>query len=330
MRPPRTLILSRSDVAQALSPAACIGAVEQAFALAAGAQMEVPKVVHLSAADGAFHVKSAGYRAAPYYVAVKVNGNFPANPQQNGLPTIQGAIVLSDGRNGAVLAIMDSTEVTALRTGAATAVAAKHLAPARASTASIIGCGVQGRIQLRMLLQALPLARVHVADSDPQRARRMAEEMQPAVDCDVIAVTEFAEATRQSQLIVTCTSARHAFLGCEHVSAGTFIAAVGADNPDKQEIEPALMARARVFVDSIDQCAEIGDLRHAIAAGAMSREDVIAELGDVVASRAKPEIAGSDVVLFDSTGTAIQDVAAAGAIYERSIAEGIGRMVNFN
>jgi len=330
MRPPGTLILSRNDVARALSPAACIRAVEQAFGLAAGSHMEVPKVVHLSAADGAFHVKSAGYRAAPYYVAVKVNGNFPANPQENGLPTIQGAIVLSDGRNGAVLAIMDSTEVTALRTGAATAVAAKYLAPAGATTATIIGCGVQGRIQLRMLLQVLPLARVHVADSDPERARRMAGEMRSAVDCEVVAVREFAEATRQSRVIVTCTSARHAFLGCEHVSPGTFIAAVGADNPDKQEIEPALMARSRVFVDSIDQCVEIGDLRHAVAAGAMSRDDVVAELGDVVASRVKPEIAGSDIVVFDSTGTAIQDVAAAGTLYERSIAEAIGRTVEFN
>jgi len=330
MRPPGTLILSSNDVARALAPAACIRAVEQAFALAAGSQMEVPKVVHLAAAGGVFHVKSAGYRAAPHYVAVKVNGNFPANPPTNGLPTIQGAIVLSDGRNGAVLALMDSTEVTALRTGAATAVAAKYLAPAGAKTASIIGCGVQGRIQLRMLLEVLPIARVFVADSDMQCARRMAAEMQSAVDCDVVAVDEFAEATRQSQVIVTCTSARHAFLGRTHVSPGTFIAAVGADNPDKQEIEPALMAHSRVFVDNIDQCVEIGDLRHAIAAGAMSRDDVVAELGDVVAGRVKPAIAGSDVVVFDSTGTAIQDVAAAGAIYERSIAGAIGRTVDFN
>lgn len=307
-----------------------IVAVEQAFGRWAGCGMEVPAVVHMAAPTGAFHVKSAAFTKSPHYVAVKVNGNFPDNPRASGLPTIQGAILLADGRNGALLAIMDSSEVTAMRTGAATAVAARHLAPRQARTATVIGCGVQGRVQLLSLLEVFPLDRIYTFDADESRARRFAAALQAETGHDVVAVEDFAEATLGSEVIVTCTSARCAFLGARHVSPGTFIAAVGADNGDKQEIEPGLMARSRVVVDSLGQCLEIGDLHHAVSAGAMLHSDVAAELGAVVAGNVDPRIAPDDIVVFDSTGVAIQDVAAAGVIYERCKPGGIGQSVALN
>ncbi len=320
---PQTLILSRSEIATALSMAECIRAVEDAFALAARARMTVPPVVHIPSSDGAFHVKSAAYRSDPYYVAVKVNGNFPANPERHGLPTIQGAIVLSDTRTGSLLALMDSGEITALRTGAATAVAAKYLAAPSARTASVIGCGVQARVQLRMLLEVLPLERVFAFDTDPARAQHFASDFQ-SVACDVQAVTEFERSARQSDVIVTCTPSRRSFLCREHLSRGTFVAAVGADSNDKHEIDTGLLAESIVVADSIDQCAEIGELHHAIDAGLMTRDDVFAELGDIVAGTTEPAFGRDDIVVFDSTGIAIQDVAAAGLIYQRSIAHGVG------
>ena len=225
---------------------------------------------------------------------------------------------------------MDSIEVTALRTGAATAVAARHLTPRPVRNACVIGCGVQGRVQLRSLLEVLELERVFAADADPGRAREYAGEMQRETGCEVVAVDDFARATRQSEIIVTCTPSRRAFLRPEHVAPGTLIAAVGADDDSKQEIAPELMARAKVVVDNLAQCVEMGDLHHAIAAGAMSREDVLAELGAVVAGRVDANIAADDVVVFDSTGIAIQDAAAAGVIYERSSAAGIGMAVALN
>lgn len=330
MKPVTTLILSRKDIASAMSMSDYIIAVEEAFAKWAGSGIDVAPVVHMAVPQGAFHVKSAAFAAAPYYVAVKVNGNFPGNPQASGLPTIQGAILLADAGNGSLLAIMDSTEVTAMRTGAATAVAARHLAPRQARTVTVIGCGVQGRVQLLSLLEVFPLERVYAADADSSRARRFAAALQGETGCQVVAVEDFAEVTPECEAIVSCTPAWHAFLGTQHVSPGTFIAAVGADNGDKQEIEPALMARSRVVVDSLDQCVEIGDLHHAVAAGAMSRDDVAAELAAVVAGHVDPMIAPDDIVVFDSTGVAIQDVAAAGAIYERCKAGGVGHYVELN
>lgn len=330
MRPAATLLLSRADIARAMSIADYIAAVEQAFARAADARVDVPPVVHMAAPQGGFHVKSAAFIGEPHYVAVKVNGNFPGNPRDNGLPTIQGAILLSDARNGALLAVMDSTEVTAMRTGAATAVAAKYLCPSQARSASVIGCGVQGRIQLLSLLEVLPLEHVYAADTNLQLARQFAKAMRRETGCEVVALEDFAEVTRECGVIVTCTPARRAFLGPEHVAQGTFIAAIGADSSDKQEILPALMGRAKVVADHIAQCAEMGDLHHAIEAGAMSCDDVVADLGAVVTGRTVPNIGPQDIVVFDSTGTALQDLAAAGMIYERAIAGGIGMTVELN
>ena len=140
----------------------------------------------------------------------------------------------------------------------------------------------------------------------------------------VLAVDDLPRATLASEIIVTCTSSRRAFLGAEHVSPGAFIAAVGADNEEKQEIDPGLLATSAVVVDSLEQCATIGDLHHAIAAGAMRATDVRADLGDVIVDPARARLRNDEIVIFDSTGVAIQDVAAAALVYERASSEGIG------
>jgi ornithine cyclodeaminase/alanine dehydrogenase len=304
-------------------------AVERAFRDLAAGRMLVPAVVHIPGRGGTFHVKSAGVLGDPRYVAVKVNGNFPDNARSMGLPTIHGAIVLCDGHDGALLAVMDSIEVTAMRTGAATAVAAKYLAPPGVSVASVIGCGVQGRVQLLSLIEVLPLETVYAFDLDRQRRNAFVERMRAETGLDVLPVDDLRHATRESRVIVTCTSSRSAFLSRELVAPGTFVAAVGADNGDKQELETHLMARSKVIVDILDQCAEIGELHHAIEAGAMTRADVVASLADVVAGTVCPCFDPEDVIVFDSTGSAIQDVAAAGIIYERAKAAGLGIPVEF-
>lgn len=324
-----TLVLSRADIARSMTLTDYIAAVETAFSDLAARRLTVPAVVHIPGLGGAFHVKSAGRLDDPRYVAVKVNGNFPDNPGTTGLPTIQGAIVLCDGRDGSLLAVMDSIEVTAMRTGAATAVAAKYLAAGSADVATVIGCGIQGRVQLLSLLAVLPLKTVYAFDLDRRQRDDFVARMSSATEIDVVPVDDPGSATRRSRVIVTCTSSRTPFLGCEDVEPGTFIAAVGADNADKQELHVELLARSTLFVDILEQCAEIGELHHALVAGTMSRTDVAGELADVVSGRIKVERSNQDVVVFDSTGSAIQDVAAAGIIYERARAAGLGIPVAF-
>jgi len=203
-------------------------------------------------------------------------------------------------------------------------VAAKYLARADARTAAIIGCGNQGRIQLRALRRVRPIAAVRVYDRDRRRAEEFARALAPELGLGIEVASDPAAAARSSDIVVTCTSGRQAILDVGDVAAGTFVAAVGADNPEKQEIAPALLAASRVVVDVLDQAATMGDLHHAIAAGVMSRGDVAAELGQIVAGRRPGRQAAGETIIFDSTGMALQDVAAAAAVYERAQATGRG------
>ena len=326
-----TRVLNQSDVRHLLDMDACIAATEEAFRLLASGGAPAPAVASTHVAGGAFHVKAAALTLERPYYAAKTNANFPANPETRGLPTIQGTLVLCDGEDGRPLAVMDSMALTALRTAAATAVAAKHLAPPDAMVAAIIGCGVQAADQVRALARVRPIERLLCIDSAAGRADRLARAMTAefGLAAEPLAPAALADATRRSRIVITCTTAKSAFLGPGHVEPGTFVAAVGADNPEKNEITPALMAESVVVTDMTAQCAAIGDLKHAVAAGAMAARDVAAELGEVV-SGTKPGRTGPDeVVIFDSTGVAVQDVAAASVVYRLAEADGAGLAVDF-
>jgi len=232
--------------------------------------------------------------------------------------------VLADAGNGTPLAVMDSASVTTLRTGAATAVAAKFLARRDSRTATVVGCGVQGEIQLAAIAAVLPLQRAWMLDADHARAERAAARAATTLGLRVEAAKDLSSALRDSDVCVTCTPARRAFVAAADVRPGTFIAAVGADSQGKQELEPALVASATLVVDVLEQCAEIGELQHALAAGLMTRAQVHAELADVVGGRRPGRTRHDEITIFDSSGTALEDVAAAVAVYEKARATGRG------
>jgi alanine dehydrogenase len=329
MKPDGTLIIKRSEVVSLLSLGECIGAVEAAFRLNEEGQSLPPGVLETLTGDGGFHIKAAGLKlAAKTYYAAKVNGNFPHNTSRSGLPTIQGVIALYDGENGYPLALLDSIEITILRTGAATAVAAKYLARPDSKVATVFGCGVQGRVQLKSLAQVLRLERVYAFDQDETMSGRIAAEMSEELGIEIIPVQDLPGAVGRSDVCITCTPSRRPFLMREHVRAGTFVAAVGADNPLKQELDPRLMASNKVVVDVLEQCAAIGDLHHAIEAGVMRKSDVYAELGAIVAGRRPGRTSDEEITIFDSTGTALQDVAAALIVYEKALGAGLGISLN--
>jgi ornithine cyclodeaminase/alanine dehydrogenase-like protein (mu-crystallin family) len=170
-----------------------------------------------------------------------------------------------------------------------------------------------------------PVVRAIAFDIDPGKSARLVSEGSGRFTFPVTAAASLEDATMQSGIIITCTPSRHPFLKREGVPPGTFVAAVGADNEDKSEISPELMAEAAVVVDSLEQCAAIGDLHHALAAGVMTREDVRADLGEVIVEPARGRRSRGEIVVFDSTGVAIQDVVAAALVYERAEREGIGQ-----
>ena len=322
------LILTRTDVLDLLSLPECIDAVERAFRLHAEGRTLGPGVLGMPAAGGGFHIKAAGLVGERSYFAAKTNANFSENPRRGGLPTIQGTIVLADAANGTPLAVIESGSVTALRTGAATAVAAKFLARPDARTATIVGCGVQGETQLAAITAVLPLQRVMLFDIDHTRAESLAARAAGKNGVRLEAIKDLQAALRGSDVCVTCTTSRRAFIQRDDVVPGTFIAAVGADNPEKQELAPALLASATLVVDVLQQCAEIGELHHALAANILRREQVHAELAEVVAGRRPGRTREDEITIFDSSGTALQDVAAAVVVYEKARATGRGTAVN--
>jgi alanine dehydrogenase len=329
MKPQGTLLLTRSDVAALLEIEECIAAIERVFKLQGAGATQPPGVLGVHTRDGGFHIKAGLLELDRTYFAAKANANFPQNRKQFGLPLIQGVIVLCDGANGYPLALMDSIEITIQRTGAATAVAAKYLARPDSRVATICGCGNQGCISLVALTKVLPVERVFAYDTDEAQAQWFARELATELRLEIEPRRDLGAAVEQSDICITCTPARKPFIKREFVAPGTFIAAVGADSPEKQELEPLLLQHSKLVVDLLNQCAEFGELHHALEAELLTREDVHAELGEVLAGLKSGRTSMDEVIVFDSTGMALQDVVAAATVYEKALRTGKGTLLNF-
>ena len=329
MEPNGTLLLTREDVASILTIDDCIAAVERAFKLYGEGRTSPPGVLGVPARDGGFHLKAGVLELERPYFAAKVNANFPQNSKRFGLPLIQGVILLCDADNGYPLAVMDSIEITIQRTGAGTAVAARYLARPDSETLTICGCGNQGRVSVRALRKLFPLRTVFAHDIDTVQAERLARELSSETGLNIEAVQDLESAVRRSDIVATCTPAHQFFLKSNWIRPGTFVAAVGADNEHKQELEPTLLSENKTIVDVLDQAASIGDLHHALDAKLMMKSDVYAELGEVVAGRKRGRTAGHEIIVFDSTGMALQDVIVAAAVYQRAGEQGLGELIKF-
>lgn len=318
MKAPSIMLFKRTDIRRFLTLSDCIMAVENAFRLHAEGKTLPPGLLHIDAQNGEFHIKAGGIVLDKTYFGLKANGGFFGNMARYGLPNIQGLILLYDGDNGCPLAVMDSIEITIQRTGAATAVAAKYLARPDSRIVTICGCGNQGRVQLCALKEALPhINQVYAFDRDEKAATRYASDMTIELGIPVVSTSNLNNAVKESDIVVTCTPSRQFFLRKDFVKPGTFIAAVGADSPDKQELEPSLLVGTRVVVDILEQCASVGELHHALDAGLITRQDVHGELGSVIAGQVPGRTSEDEIIVYDATGTALQDVAAAAVVYNK-------------
>ena len=329
MQTESTLLFNRSDVQELLSLAECIDAVEKVFHRQGEGKIPPSGILGVRTQSGGLHVKTACLSGAKKYIVAKLNTNFPKNYARFGKPTIQGVIVLYDADNGRLLAVLDSMEITIRRTAAATAVAAKYLARQNSSVATICGCGEQARAQLRALCLILSLRKVYAFDIDSSASLRLAAQLSRELPVDIEAVRSLRGAIRSSDVVVTCTPATEFYVHKEDVAPGTFIAAVGADDSQKNEIDPALLASAKIVADSLQQVCSIGDTHHAIAQCLMRKEDVYGELSEVVAGKKAGRINETDIIVFDSTGVAVEDAAAATVVYEKALIAGIGNYFEF-
>jgi ornithine cyclodeaminase/alanine dehydrogenase-like protein (mu-crystallin family) len=311
------LVLTEPEIRQLLTPAACIAAVERAFTAYAQGAAELPGVIHLDipGANGEIHIKAGYLHASPWY-AVKFASGFPGNPAL-GLPANGGIVVVFDARTGALAAILlDNGYITDLRTAAAGAVAAKHLARESIGTVGVIGTGAQARLQVQLLAQVRAFHSVKVWGRRHDAAAACVADIAATGVHAVVAAT-LEEAVTDSDVVITVTASRAPLVRAVWVKQGALIIAVGSDGPGKRELEVDVLALAdRVVADSLPQCRRLGEIHHALEAGVL-QESSITELGQITAGQSPGRTTDAEIIVCDLTGVGVQDVAAAAVVMEQ-------------
>lgn len=289
-----------------------IDVIEQAFAALAKGGVVMPPILSMDLhdANGEVDVKTA-YIPGFDGFAIKVSPGFFDNPKL-GLPSLNGLMILFSAKTGLVEALfLDNGYLTDIRTAAAGAVAARHLAPAHVETAGVIGTGVQARLQMQAAHLVRPFARVLVHGRDMGKARACAAELARALGIRAEAIADPATLVAESQLVVTTTPARTPILKADWLHPGLHITAMGSDQTGKHEIEPAALMAADAYIcDRVSQCEVSGELEAALASGLWTK-GTPAELGEVITG-AKPGRTTPDAItICDLTGTGVQDTAIA-------------------
>lgn len=305
-----------------------IDIVERAFAALASGKVVMPPILSMAIAEanGEVDVKTA-YIPGIDGFAIKVSPGFFDNPKL-GLPSLNGLMILFSARTGLVEALLlDNGYLTDIRTAAAGAVAARHLAPARVETAGVIGTGVQARLQMEAAHLVRPFTRLLVWGRDEEKARSCAADLGARLGVQAEAVADPAELVAAGQLVVTTTPAEHPVLRAEWLHPGLHVTAMGSDQAGKNEIDPAALAKADLYVcDRVSQCELLGELRSAIAAGTW-HGGAPPELGEIVAGRRPGRVSDDQITICDLTGTGAQDTAIANYAVEAGRRSGSGSSI---
>jgi alanine dehydrogenase len=327
----KTLILSEEDVKKVLSLGEVTDAVESAFRMKwlGHAQMPPKQYLFMKKYNGDLRTMPA-YLEENDAVAVKVVNSHPENRKKHGLPTVMATIILVDPRTGAPEAIMGGTWITALRTGAAGAIAAKYLANPNPKTVGIVGAGTQARTQLMGLEHVFgTIEEVRVWDRTEKAALKYAEEMKSKYDQEFIyPVKSVRNAVQGADIIVTATPSRKPLVSAEWVDEGTHINCIGADAPGKQELDPAILVKSKIVVDDWSQSCHGGEINVPLAKGTIKKEDVWGDICEIVAGLKQGRTSPDEITVFTSTGLAIQDAAAAKLVYQKALKQKIGEQID--
>ncbi len=303
-----------------------VACVENAFRALATLPVAMPPILRLDIPEhrGEVDVKTA-YVPGVDGFAIKISPGFFDNPKL-GLPSVNGMMVLLSARTGLVEALLlDNGYLTDIRTAAAGAVAAKHLARADARVASIIGAGVQAGLQLEALMLVRPIAEARIWARDAARAERLAGALREKLGIAIRAETDSARAVLGADVIVTTTPSATPLIEAGHVSPGQHVTAMGSDAEHKNELAPALIGMADLYVaDSAKQARRLGELHHAIKAGVIGEDADIVELGQIVAGLRPGRAGPDDITIADLTGTGVQDTAIATRARDRARSAGAG------
>jgi ornithine cyclodeaminase len=327
----KVILLSESDLRACVGlDIAAIDCVEQAFRLLATTDVIMPPILRLDIAanNGEVDVKTA-YLPGLDSFAIKVSPGFFDNPKL-GLPSLNGMMMLLSARTGLLEALLlDNGYLTSIRTAAAGADAARWLARPNARRAAILGAGAQARLQLQALALVRPIEAATVWSPHEAEARRFADDMGRALNIPVTPCADIDAAMDGADVAVTTTPSHQPLIEARHLRRGLHLTAMGSDAEHKNEIAPAAIAAATRYVcDRLTQVRVLGELHHAIDAGAVAADAVMPELGQVIAGQCAGRIDADDVTICDLTGTGAQDTAIATFAYARAVAGGHGTPFN--
>jgi len=322
------LVLNEAEIRECVRmDAESLAAVEAGFTAMARGLAEVPPPMGIAVPErgGEVHVKSAYIRGLRGF-AVKIASGFWRNAER-GLPASSGMMVLLDAETGFPLALLlDNGYLTDVRTALAGAIAANNLARKEVRAAGVVGAGVQARMQIEALQLVRRFERVLVWGRNAAKVQAYAAEMSAKLGVDVQAAASVAEVVGESDLVVTTTPAREPLVLATHLHAGLHITAMGSDGPGKQELDPQVLARADLLVcDRRAQCAQLGELQHALGAGELNAASPVTELGEITAGSKPGRTSNTQITVCDLTGVGVQDTAIATLAYDRAVARKLGQ-----
>ncbi|MGH6945066.1 MAG: cyclodeaminase [Geminicoccaceae bacterium] len=304
-----------------------IEAIARAFSALASGRVVMPSVLHMAIAEanGEVDVKTA-YVPGLAGFAIKVSPGFFDNPKR-GLPSLSGMMMVLSAQTGRLEALhLDNGYLTNIRTAAAGALAARHLAPEDARIAGVVGAGAQARLQIEALRLVRPIERLLVWARDPARAEVYADEMAERLGIDVLPVNSVERLVLEADVVVTATPARDPLIVADWLHPGLHVSAMGADAPDKNELHPAVLSRADLVVcDRREQCARQGELHHALEQGL---EITTTDLGEITSGAKAGRERADQITVCDLTGTGVQDTAIALLACEKARARGLGTVLD--
>jgi ornithine cyclodeaminase/alanine dehydrogenase len=321
------LLLSKKDVAGLLTIEDAIVAVEEAFRQLAMGNVTMPQrtAIRMPERHGLQLGMPAYIGGSVDALALKVVTVYPENPAKHGMPTTIGILLLNDPATGQPLAVMDAGFMTAVRTGAVSGVATKHLARKGARTVGVFGAGVMAQWQLAAVCAVRAIESAVVYDKDAGRAESYAADMSARLDTPVSPVAQPRQAVEGQDVVIVATSATEPVFNGAWLAPGQHVNAIGSHAPGARELDTAAVVRSRVFPDHIEAClAEAGDILIPLNEGVIGRDHLRASLGEVIAGIKAGRERDDEITLFKSVGLAIQDVATARLVYERARARTIG------
>lgn len=305
-----------------------IDSVEQAFVALATKAVAMPPIQRLDIPEfrGEVDVKTA-YVPGFDGFAIKVSPGFFDNPRL-GLPSLNGLMILFSARTGLVEALLlDNGYLTDIRTAAAGGVAARHLARPEARSAAILGAGMQARLQLEALALVRPIREARIWARDHEKARKLAADVSRGHGIAAVAIADPREAVAGADIVVTTTPAEKPILHADWLKPGQHLTAMGSDAGHKNEIDPAVFKHAIYVADRLTQTRILGELHHAIEAGAVAPDQAFAELGSIIAGQAVGRRHADDITFADLTGTGVQDTAIANLALARAEDAGSGQTI---